>query len=545
MTTAAHTALWGAVRIVVIDVETTTSPDGLRAVSFAAVTCRSGSLRGRWQSLIDPGVPIDTQSTYHHGIIDGHVAGEPVFADLSATIIDLFTERDGERLVIAAHNIGFDIGVIRAELERCGLTVPDVAVIDTMGKLAGTVDVHPDKRSLAALCETLGIVNSRPHDALADAVACAEALVELLHRAANNGHTDFDVLLHDVSAGATTSSIRASKGNIDGDHKALPVLPPEHVATHTKPLSPRAGTPMMTRWRNDVAACAQLRCRHLDDRVRSAGPAPTKLTAELEHVLADACRRNDTPGAATVLGALTPLLEHMPSGKAKHALRRTALAWAKQWGPELNPLGRCDRHDQCPACRRGEPCPLDMWSDTIAAIALGDPASTAQTFMRTRGAQTGTGTYLIWRDKGVDERISGAALWSCVQHWRNIGLPDRGEQTVNHAWHNGCLHPDIVDAYAGQVASPGRLSNLHDAIAACDTALSAHRDSTHDSWLRLRSRRNQLAGRARRLTFKPSGKVDEHGEPIPVRRHHPANPKRTRSYRFIQNEPVTDGPTLT
>jgi len=190
-------ALWGAVRIVVIDTETTLAPGGgsLRAVSVAAVTCRLGTVRGKFQTLINPEVPIDPQSKRIHGITDEHLIGEPTFAEVAGLLVPLLTETDGERLVLAAHNVGFDVSVLRNELQRIGSDLPDIPVIDTMGKLAALVDVRPPTKSLASLLDTLGLSNNRPHDALADAVACAEALVELLNRAAVNGHTDFDELL--------------------------------------------------------------------------------------------------------------------------------------------------------------------------------------------------------------------------------------------------------------------------------------------------------------------------------------------------------------
>ena len=247
-TAAAVESLWGGVRIVVIDLETTHSPTDRhdRALSFAAVTCRAGTVRGKWQTLINPGVPIDRESRAVHGLTDAHLEGEPMFADVADQLLPLFSPADGETLVVAGHNVGYDISVLRGELSLVGRELPDVPVLDTMRKLPALADVHPDGGSLAALLATLELTNARPHDALADATACAEALVELLRRAADRGHTDFDTLLEEVSGGATTATIR-SKGRIRGGTStaAVPALPPEHTEGHTTALSRRAGVRML------------------------------------------------------------------------------------------------------------------------------------------------------------------------------------------------------------------------------------------------------------------------------------------------------------
>lgn len=59
----------------------------------------------------------------------------------------------------------------------------------------------------------------------------------------------------------------------------------------------------------------------------------------------------------------------------------------------------------------------------------------------------------------------------------------------------------------------------------------AHGD-TSDGWPELRAKRGQLAGRLTRLRGRLSTELDEDGNPIPVRRHHPEDPHRVRGRRF-------------
>ncbi|CAB4947225.1 MAG: hypothetical protein F2842_06165 [Actinobacteria bacterium] len=270
-----------------------------------------------------------------------------------------------------------------------------------------------------------------------------------------------------------------------------------------------------------------------------ARPQPATLLAHLEQVLNERCAAADTAGTATVLAAVVPLLEHLPPKKGRLGLCNSTLAWSKVWAPKLAPLGRCDPKDPCPACRRLEPCPLDTWFDAVATVALGDPDRYARGFFETTGREAGTGAYTSWLAAGVEQRVADAALWCCVTYWRHVGQDVRARQLIDLAWEAGCRHPDIADAYAGQLAAAGRLSALEAGTAVCDAAFATRHGSSHEGWTRLASRRNQLAGRADRLRIRPSGKFDEDGNPIPVRRHHPATPRRTRQHRCITQDPAT------
>ncbi len=532
-------SLWGGVRVVVLDVETTIQPGGgsQRAVSIGAVTCRGGTVRGKWQTLINPQMPVHPDSRRIHGITDDHLVGEPTFAEVVSGVMSLLHEADGERLIVVCHNVGFDIGVLRYEAQLLGLDLPAVALLDTMGALASLVGVRPATKSLEALAAELGVINPRPHDALADAVACAEVVVELLQRAAQQGHTDIDTLLATVGSG-TTLDITSGASLRGRQERFAKPLPEAHVAGHATALSKRAGRRMLAAWREQVAECAELRCRHLAPKILAAEAAPTAMLTELEGVLEDCCTRDDTAGAATVLGALLPLLVHLPPTKGRLGFRTATIAWAKTWSPKLRTLGRCADNDLCPACLIYEPCPLDAWPDTIAQLALGDPNRYARGFFETTGRERGTGVYTQWAKKLSDHRVPDSGVWMSVEHWRRIGQVARAEQLAQYAWEAGCRHPDVADAYAGQLAAAGKEADLLAALDVCDIALSTSDASTHDGWSRLRSRRSQLDGRLQRLVVRPSGKFDENGNPIPIRRHHPEAPHRVRTPRFARSLPA-------
>ena len=535
MTTPSHddlATLWGDTRIVVIDCETVRVDDGLRAVSVAAVTCRAGLVRGKWQTLIDPQVPVDADSVRIHGLTDDHLAGEPTFDQIAPTLLAALEPHDGEQVVFAAHNTPFDITVLRHELQRLDTDLPDISILDTIGLLPSLAGVTVADRSLAELCRALGIDHDRPHDAMFDAIVCAEALVELLSRAAAAGHSNLQALLDRASGSKTTLTVEP----LDLTKLFRPArprgLPAGHIETHTTLLPARAGTRMLAEWRAQIAECAELRCRHLNDRVNNAGPNPTRLIPELEAALHHCLVNDDNAGAATVLGAFVPLLEHLPPRRGRLGLRNALLAWAGKWAPMLEAAGRCNSRDQCPACRRGDPCPLDTWPDHIARLALGDPDQYAQAFFRTNGRKAGAGVHTSWRGKGLDS-VADAAVWECLQHWTAVGQTTRADQLAQLAvTSSDCHHPDVVSAYAANIAAAGTPADLKTALELCDRTLAKADSNTGDGWVRLRGRRNQIAGRLQRTTVRLSGSVDPDGNPIPVRRHHPDKPQRTRTPRF-------------
>ncbi len=535
-TPATDGTFWDGLRLVVLDTETTETPDGTprRCVSVGAVTCRYGSIRSRWQRLVDPGVPIDPVSQSIHHITSEHLAGEPAFADVADDLLTHLEGHDGEIVIIAGHNIGFDVSVLRHEMQACGRDLPDVATIDTMGPLVELAGLdHLTRPSLAVLLAELGHTNRAAHDALADAEACAEALLTLLERAAERGHRDRDELLAHVASLKTHAIKAGSRARLLRPSEPDPDLPADHLEAHSTVLSSRAGVRMLADWQTAVAECAALRCGHLPGRVEQAGPSPARLLPPLTAVLDARLAAADAAGTATVLGPLVPLLAHLPPRKGRLGLREAVLAWTKKRASALEALGRCGDDDRCPACRHSEPCPLDVWTDAAAEVALGDPDRYARGFFEMTGKEAGTGAYTTWLDRGIDRRVCDEALWVCVEHWRAVEMFKRAEQVIELGWHAGSRHPDIADAYAGQLAAGGRLANLDRALEICDEALETAGGSTHPGFGRLRSRRNQLAGRRQRLLVRPSGEVDADGNPIPARRHHPAKPRRTRPPRFL------------
>ncbi|RMI46482.1 3'-5' exonuclease [Streptomyces triticirhizae] len=174
-------------RYVVLDCETTGfEPErGDRMVSLALVTVVDGRVTDRWTSLLDPG--RDTGPVHIHGITKAQSTTAPRFVEVLPAILDRL---DGA--VLVAHNVGFDLRFLVMELELAGAgPVPETS-LDTL-TLARRYLPELANHRLTTCVASLGLPH-RAHRADSDAEVTAALLLELLDRAAADGHTDLDGL---------------------------------------------------------------------------------------------------------------------------------------------------------------------------------------------------------------------------------------------------------------------------------------------------------------------------------------------------------------
>lgn len=166
-------------REVVFDTETTgTDPAaGDRVVEIGAVELLNHIPTGRtFHAYLNPERAMSQGALAVHGLTDAFLADKPLFASIADGLLEFFGDA---RLV--AHNAGFDISFLNAELARIGLNALDASrVIDTL-TLARRK--HPGAaNNLDALCVRYGIDNARrtKHGALLDAEILAEVYIELI-----------------------------------------------------------------------------------------------------------------------------------------------------------------------------------------------------------------------------------------------------------------------------------------------------------------------------------------------------------------------------
>lgn len=166
-------------REIIFDTETT----GLdsredRIIEIGGVELDNRFPTGRtFHAYINPqGRAIHPDALAVHGIGDADLAGKPAFPEIAGEFLAFI---DGARLV--AHNAGFDMGFLNAELARIGApAITSDRVVDTLALARRRHPMGPN--SLDALCRRYGIDNSRrtKHGALLDSELLAEVYIELI-----------------------------------------------------------------------------------------------------------------------------------------------------------------------------------------------------------------------------------------------------------------------------------------------------------------------------------------------------------------------------
>jgi DNA polymerase III subunit epsilon len=175
----------------VVDLETTgASAATCEITEVAAARFRGGECLGTFQTLVDPGAPIEPAVSALTGITDAMVRTAPPVS----TVLPSLAEFVGGA-VLVGHNVRFDVSFLDAALalderERIGLRT-----IDTVGLARRLLrDDTPDCR-LATLARVLRLDHAPTHRALDDVLATADLLHVLLERAATFGVTLLDDLV--------------------------------------------------------------------------------------------------------------------------------------------------------------------------------------------------------------------------------------------------------------------------------------------------------------------------------------------------------------
>lgn len=159
----------------VIDFETTgLSPDhGARPTEIAVVLVQDGQLVDRYQSLMNPGVPIPYDIQALTGISNDMVRRAPAVATVMAEAAAFVGKHP-----LLAHNAAFDKKFWDAELRRLGLMRQQEFACSML--LARRIFPEAPNHKLGTLVQSLRLpATGRYHRALADAEATAHLLLRL------------------------------------------------------------------------------------------------------------------------------------------------------------------------------------------------------------------------------------------------------------------------------------------------------------------------------------------------------------------------------
>ena len=163
--------------LLVVDTETNgLGGERCELIEVGSVLVGGGELHERWESLVQPSVPLRRSIGRLTGITQQMVDGAPRLED----VLPALARRLEGRLLVA-HNAPFDRRVLRQAFFRIGLDWPDPPVLCTAALARALLPLQRERR-LPALADALGIEVRISHRALADAETCAQILCALFPR---------------------------------------------------------------------------------------------------------------------------------------------------------------------------------------------------------------------------------------------------------------------------------------------------------------------------------------------------------------------------
>ena len=148
------------------DTETTGfSPKNDRLIEIGAVRFRgNGEVLAVTNWLINPGMPVPFYATEVNGITTEMVTNAPVFATVWPAFA-AFCQNN----ILLVHNATFDIGFLRAELDRAGIAPPALPVGDTL-PLFRSWFPQAKSHALEPLAVYLGVQSETHHRGDADSL---------------------------------------------------------------------------------------------------------------------------------------------------------------------------------------------------------------------------------------------------------------------------------------------------------------------------------------------------------------------------------------
>lgn len=161
----------------VIDVETTgLNPlTGDKITEIAAIKIINGKIQteNSFVTLINPEREISSEASQISQITNAMVKDAPKMRE----IVENFTKFI-EHSIIIGHNIEFDIGFIRMELEQCGINSGDPRHVCTM-QLSQKIFPYQQRHNLDIVMQRMKVTSKgERHRALTDVIATAEVFLK-------------------------------------------------------------------------------------------------------------------------------------------------------------------------------------------------------------------------------------------------------------------------------------------------------------------------------------------------------------------------------
>lgn len=165
----------------IVDIETTGSHASANGITEIAIVIHNGrEVVDKFQTLLNPQVPIPIYIQSLTGISDEMVSTAPTFDEYAKEIYELLHDK-----IFVAHNVNFDYSFIHYHLAKAGYTLQTKKLCTV--RLSRKILPGLPSYSLGKLCSSLGIDILARHRAMGDAEATA-MLFSMLIENDQDGH---------------------------------------------------------------------------------------------------------------------------------------------------------------------------------------------------------------------------------------------------------------------------------------------------------------------------------------------------------------------
>lgn len=169
----------------IVDIETTGSHPAANGIIEIAIVLHNGiEVEERFETLINPGIPIPKYITYLTGINDAMLASAPSFEEVAMHIFRLLSNK-----LFIAHNVNFDYTFLKHHLQTYGFDWTPKKLCTL--KLSRKVFPGYLRYGLGHICRTLEIPINNRHRAGGDANATSILFERILKHGGEKAIKDF------------------------------------------------------------------------------------------------------------------------------------------------------------------------------------------------------------------------------------------------------------------------------------------------------------------------------------------------------------------
>ena len=191
------------------DVETTglALNQGDKICEVAALKVCNGEKLASFHSLVNPDRMISPEAYAVNGITAEMLNNKPRFQQIGDDLLKIFAGS-----VIVCHNASFDISFLETELNRAGLFLPPLPIVDTL--VLARKCFKFSRNRLGDIATSLEIKIDRQHRAMDDCIITMNVFYKFVESFKQQGLKTLDEILYIQEGSFMEASLPAEKGGM-------------------------------------------------------------------------------------------------------------------------------------------------------------------------------------------------------------------------------------------------------------------------------------------------------------------------------------------